>query len=317
MSRIALHIPFVLVATFAVACASPSSTAVSAPTGATQHAAPPKPERFFVWTRDDHAGPTTFTLDGQGHVLSTDAGVRLAARGAVWAYRAQTREVALEGCPDHDDQGNELPTRTQGNPGKLLHATLDRLDSEEVLELVPEGNHDGLGGFDEGAEVVATVGPYLFLKTSTWVYGCGAHGSTGVSADVWDVERGAPLFGNDREKLAAYLPADVIADLRARAEAAFPNDEVFRDKDGKLPVELTEIVPSYGPEGALELDARFTAPACYACSDGAWSSYSQSTLERIPAIPRALAAWASPPDAVKQFLKEHPGVTVGGWSGTQ
>ena len=43
---------------------------------------------------------------------------------------------------------------------------------------------------------------------------------------------------------------------------------------------MTELVPSFGHEGALELGIQFTAPTCYACTRGGWGSYSNPNRPR-------------------------------------
>lgn len=124
-----------------------------------------------------------------------------------------------------------------------------------------------------------------------------------AQGEVWDSEEGK-----------TKILGEQAAILRARAAAALPGAEGFFGGDGKHPLELTEIVPAFAPDASLTVSARFTGGACYACSDGEWSSYSVSSLQALSAPPAALAAWATPPAPVSTFAREHPDVLVGGWS---
>ena len=47
-------------------------------------------------------------------------------------------------------------------------------------------------------------------------------------------------------------------------------------------LELTELVPRFAPDGTLALGLQFTAPTCYACTRGGWSSYTKSTIVDTP-----------------------------------
>jgi hypothetical protein len=104
------------------------------------------------------------------------------------------------------------------------------------------------------------------------------------------------------------------AQTQARSVLGADEDVSAFAEDGELEVELTAILPSYDREGRLAVGMQFTAPSCYACSDGAWSSYSKSTTVAVPVLPEALRAWATAPAGVRAFARAHPELAVGGWS---
>ena len=85
--------------------------------------------------------------------------------------------------------------------------------------------------------------------------------------------------------------------------------------DDELP-RRTELLPDIGGarDGRLVIGRKFTAFACYACSDGDWSSYSRSVVLPSPRLPRSLAPFARLPEGLTRFRKENPTWPVGGFS---
>ena len=65
---------------------------------------------------------------------------------------------------------------------------------------------------------------------------------------------------------------------------------------------------------SLTVGLQFTAPTCYACTRGGWSSYTKSTVVDAVAIPALFAPFTSPPPAVRSFLRAHPDVEMKGFS---
>jgi hypothetical protein len=72
-------------------------------------------------------------------------------------------------------------------------------------------------------------------------------------------------------------------------------------------------VPVLDASGARFL-AQVTRESCYACGDGAWSSYTRSV--RVPAEPPAAIAGVARamPPAVRAFARARPDLELGGWS---
>jgi hypothetical protein len=313
-------LPFLALSSLAcfVACAS-SRAHVSAPVVArapTVRAPAPEP-RTLVWTTGPGGDRQTWKVDADGAVAARYDEVRLVAAGKVWAWRAEAEEVETAPCQNDDESGAEASAAVPPPAGSGMHATIARVDAtrtdvpggSDAVEVVAVAGGDGAQELEQHVELVATVGPYLFVRESTYAYTCGAHGNVGFAFTVWDAERqtnvGVGLADGAVESEGRALASKVLAaddDVSAFAE------------NGELEVELTEIVPTYGQEAQLSLAMQFTAPSCYACSDGAWSSYSKSTKRLAPIIPDALRAWAVAPEGVRAFARAHPELSLGGWS---
>jgi hypothetical protein len=283
------------------------------------HAPAPEP-RTLVWTTGPGGARQTWKVDAAGAAAARYDEVRFVAGGKIWAWHEGPEEVETTPCENDDESGSEASAAVPPPVGSGTRATIARVDAartdvgrapsvEDVVEVVAVAAGDGAQELNQHVELVATVGPYLFVRESTYAYTCGAHGNVAVAFTVWDAERQANIG-------VGLADGAVESEERALASKALAADDdvsAFAE-NSELEVELTEIVPNYGHDAQLSLAMQFTAPSCYACSDGAWSSYSKSTKRVAPLIPDALRAWAVAPDSVKAFARAHPELTVGGWS---
>jgi hypothetical protein len=281
--------------------------------------AAPEP-RALVWTTAPGGARQTWKVDAAGAALARYDEVRFVAGGRVWAWHEEPEEVETTPCENDDESGGEAFAAGPPPTGKGMRATLARVDGarsefagvagvDNVVEVVAVAGGDGAQELQQHVELVATVGPYLFVRDSTYAYTCGAHGNVAFAFTVWDAER----HTNVGVGLADGAVESEERALASKALAADDDVSAFAE-NGELEVELTELVPTYGQEAQLSLAMQFTAPSCYACSDGAWSSYSKSTRRAAPMIPDALRAWAVAPDGVQAFARAHPELAVGGWS---
>ena len=75
------------------------------------------------------------------------------------------------------------------------------------------------------------------------------------------------------------------------------------------PPTITEVLPVFDGH-RVAFDAQLTISACYACSDGLWSSYTRSVRLRTPAPP-VLAPYGDLPTSVSLFASHHSELTVG------
>ena len=300
------------VACFTLACVPRSNAAVAA---ADSSPATIHPPRTLVWTiqgqrqgqgdRDgqgDGANATTYVLADDGKVVSQAPGIRIWTAGTEWSSEATVETVPTTPCVG----GPELAAQ-EGNGLRVRLVAVD--GSQAPLELVVPSTDDQANEVDQSARLLASLGPYVFVEESTYAYTCGAHGNTGVTFSVWNVDerRKVDLLSDlpDRESLLA---------AGKRAIDARPDAVDFsRPQD---PPTLTELLPRIGPHGHIEAGALVTVPSCYACTDGGWSSYTVST--EVPTqLPWRLRALGQPPRALGLFADAHPQLTIGGYSVTR
>lgn len=263
----------------------------------------PKAERsLLVWVRDTTDEPSTFRIDEEGHVLERVDGIRIAIEGVEWRWqeeRITARTEAGEDCGSLDEGEAE-------SESFVTRASLSRVDDGSAQTIVaPPPPNDEASDYEHVVELVRSAGPLLFVRQSTYVYGCGAHGNLGAQAFVWDASR------NTEVELATEI--EKLEELRLQAT------RILSESDDAMPTEedevgLAELLPRFDAEGGFELALRFTGFACYACSDEDWSSYTKSVFLPAPALPEALAPHTELPAGVRAFLQEHPELELGGVS---
>jgi hypothetical protein len=272
----------------------------------------PQPEKgapateFFVWTREGEERTFTYHLDAAGRVVEELDGIVVATSAGPWQWQVEDRSVPTIPCEHYDEEGHVF-AGAPAEPGTATRASLRHVASG-AEQIIVEPGVDMMGNADikHDVGVIASLGPYLFVEESTYAYSCGAHGNTGVSTMIWDAATGATVA----------MPTD-LGSLEAPRGAAVEGltdeeDDVFAPSEADL--ELTEIVPRFARDGRLELGLQFTAPTCYACTRGGSGSYTKSTVVDAVATPALLAPFASPPPAVRIFLRAHPDFELKGWS---
>jgi hypothetical protein len=261
---------------------------------------------FYVWTREGEERTVTYRLDANGRAMEQLDGIVIAASDGPWQWQVEDRAVPTHPCEYYDEEGHVFAGNPT-DPGTATRASLRHLGSGDE-QLVIEPGVDLMGNADvkHDVGVIASLGPYVFIEESTYAYTCGAHGNTGVSTLIWNVIT----------RTAVDMPTD-LGELEAPRGAAQEgltddDDDLFAPSEQDL--ELTELVPRFARDGSLELGLQFTAPTCYACTRGGFSSYTKSTVVDAVATPALFAPFASPPPAVRAFLRAHPDFELKGWS---
>jgi hypothetical protein len=270
----------------------------------------PNENHAYVWTkRDDAEEPESVEVDAlTGREIAREPGIVIVAAGKKWRAEKQQHAVALASCKemfaaqgiDNDFEDGEIQ---EAHTSRLVFRSDAGPDEQQLTAFDREEDLVGtVGAFDADDEITGSVGPFVFVKRTTYSFACGAHGSTTVESLVWDLEHGVPV------NLAGELPVDPSLATEARAELG---DEVF--DLGEEP-ELTELVPRLTDDGRIVLDRQLTMGACYACSDGRWSSYSRSAILERASLPASLAAEAEVPVGVLAFRGTHPDLALAGFS---
>jgi len=260
-----------------------------------------------AWVREMDA-VRTVSLDASGNEIGTESGIVLATKGGVARVIKERVAVTTERCEEFDDQGDPLPRDQWGpaGPGEGTRLTLLLPGNRKVVLADPEAM-EGASEIDHTADVVASVGPYLFVRQSTYSYACGAHGATSAEAAVYDVERG--------EEVQLGPTATEEIELKKRASRAFVTDDDVDEPTPNDEVGITEARVDW-TGGRLGFAYQLTTSTCYACGDGAWSSYTKSVSLDAPSLPAALSGHREVPAPVKKWLAAHPGATLGGFTST-
>jgi hypothetical protein len=263
---------------------------------------------FLVWTREIDGRAVTHRIDEAGHEVETLEGIYIATPSGVWQWHQEELPAATMPCThDENEEGAPAKTPEPTEPGTVTRGSLvDVGNGAGQIVVEPEREETGAQELQHNVSLFASVGPYLFVEEATYAYTCGAHGNTNVSSLIWDVTQSA----------AVELPTDLGSLKAPRAQAirelSNEDDDLFPASEENL--DLTELVPSFGTDASLKLGLQFTAPTCYACGHGGWSSYTKSTIIAAPGVPDMLAPYATAPEAVRAYIAAHPDTDLGGWS---
>ncbi len=260
-----------------------------------------------VWTRPDPDKPTagktweevSYFLDSEAAPIAHAPGIRVVIQDRLYRVEREKR------------RGPKL-TCAMGEPNVIYP---ERLLERLVLVPEAEGVTIELAGFahaseadmpdKETHELMASLGPYLFIRTMSEV-GCGAHPFYGVAFRAVEMQNG---------KVVDVLPPEMFAhdnELLEGAKREFNKvaqaGETGSMRDGKVEIsdiETTLAIPTFSRAG-LGWSIQLTAAASWAGTYGGWSGYSRSVLLPAPRVPARFAAFAELGQRVAQFLTRRP-----------
>lgn len=275
-------------------------------------------------------GGVTLAIDSEGHVLGRAAAAYVATSDRVLRFEVTKRRVRRERCavfePPAEGEPSDLEPefvrdlieRSEAERRELLANPFREVDEAAFVDgrtgrrqVVAQFVEQDVGSdFQFVTRLRANVGSLVFLHTWEWSYLCGAHGSGGTRAEVFDL---------------ATLDASPVAlldtvDAKARAGALVLAEPVFAAQRAEWGGDATEetaepvaVEPRYRSDGSLEVRLRFATFAPYAFST-AWSSYSMDALGLLPTRPPALASAPNLPEVVLRVAQAEPRFTVRGFS---
>lgn len=296
---LALMLPPACVFLAALACFGCSQGPAAGSAGHRTPEALPRAHTLVWATPAEDGPPSTYALADDGETLSQRDGIRIGSAGTEWTCEVSVEPIATRAC----EEGPQQPAQ-EGRGVRVRLVPSDRARS--ALEIVAPSSGDQVNEIQQSARLLASVGPYVFVEESTFTYTCGAHGNTGVSFAVWNLDDGRQV------DLLSELPdrEHLLATGKSAIDAMPDAIDFSRPED---PPMITELLPRFGPRGRLETTALVTVASCYACTTGGWSSYTVSTQVPVP-LPWRLRGLGEPPRAVGLFTDAHPKLTVAGYS---
>lgn len=248
------------------------------------------PDDLLVWGLDanDHRTTVWLHAGGRGYeVLGRREGVVVSDGATLRAFDVKSRAVRNRSCGRgfHTDPSHAAEAR--------LVALVSREPARRLLAVdVPREQ----GQYDRGFSVEAGMGPLLLVNEYSYDFSCGAHGSSGTTAHVFDVRDGSTATLLSEEDLRAVTEAhsgEAMARLREElgADGTDPSEIMFSDAPRVVTLE-----PYLEDDGTVGVRYLFVVDTCYACGDGDWGSYLRGTWiesDRLPArlqgvyVPRA------------------------------
>ncbi len=270
----------------------------------------------LIWTMDRDDRITSHWLRGNRFgavILASREGLLFPMTDGIWEIETRTVDLPLCDCDTWTENGMEgsCPVSNETATGESI--VLVNLRNGDELSPVPSpdaANEEDPAYTDHsfGAGVIASVGPYLFIRSVKEVLACGAaHNSWSSQFTVFDVAR--------RETVEILTDEERSRILEEEQTAAF--NEVRTDNlvtvDRPEDLELTTIKPGLLPGVGLTIHYQFTADSSFADSDDNWGSYSRSVIVPARNFPEALAPYAALPPAMSTFAVFSDNTRLGGW----
>ncbi|WP_437611014.1 protein kinase [Sorangium sp. So ce834] len=266
------------------------------------------------WVTDGRNDETVWlTQDGDRvRVVARAPALILAAGEQVWIARRRKRAIRLldtsaltavmDRLRENDTSRDGLPiVEREIDDVVLINAASGNtlsLSAPTVDECAEEGSE--AFEFEQSIQLLASVGPYLFVRTGVHVNWGGAHPMYEATFRVIDLRSGADtelLTDTERVQLSREEGQHAMALLRQRYEDFLG--------EGEAP-ELTLFLLSYGHDGALSAEYQFTAPTAYVASDHRWSAYTCSELVHSPKIPASLGEYERAPQLLERHWAKTP-----------
>jgi len=247
----------------------------------------PEGESLFILAGDE-ASLGTYWVERKGratHWLGWSPNAIFAWNGGVWRAESEHHEGKTEGC-QIDPHAPEAP-----GTSTLEQLVLSRVDAPgRIQPLGPARLQSGGREVSAGSRLIGLLGPYLFIRSTTFVDGCGAHGNTTTSVSLIHL-------GTLRAPKLTLPPK-----LDSKAKAAVVSYKQESEHPGLPQFKWEATLPNF-TGGKLGATFVFVTDTDYVSSD--WGSYQHAVLIDGPPPPE-LAGLASVPALVTAFKCASP-----------
>jgi len=273
-------------------------------------------QTVVLWVEDSDKNTHSFLIEGNkygGSIWAMRPGILLLVNGQIREVVFDNVELPLCDCELWESEGMENSCPLAEEPATGTWPRLRDVKSGKLIDLLPPPSTDSdgevfLGEFSFGAEIIATIGPYLFLKYGDQSVACGAaHGSWFSDFFVYDMSKDKIVDIFSAEEKAAILSNEQQAAFAQIREDPAAHSMAAEDLD------FTLIKPTFVSGAGMTLNYQFTAEASFGDSDDNWGAYSRSVIVPAQSIPASLLMYAIIPPALSTFVALSPDIKVGGW----
>ncbi|RDV36741.1 hypothetical protein DV096_16765 [Bradymonadaceae bacterium TMQ3] len=240
----------------------------------------------------------TRVYDGLGSQHSAFAGLVVPGATGMWRWEEGSRQVAQPDCGCVSEQMMEgaeaadpkaCMTDRAVITGRFINDTTGESWAPEETTMAPDDRW-----WEVSMTPVGAVGSVGLVTLCVDSYYCGAaHPGVECEQIAMDFSGGQPVKV-ELEALSAALGAESFEGLKLGLE----EDVEVAAEDA----ELVALSPSWdAEEGRLMAEQHYAFGACYACSDGEWSSYTVSTYVAERPL-KVEVAGERPPQGLRDLL---------------
>ncbi len=268
-----------------------------------------------VWIEDDNGQKASFWIHGKNYefgIVAMHPEMVFPIGESLWLWQAS--DEALPHCDWaawrlQDFKGDCPPNMEPAARTGIVFRNLNT-GEEEKLELGPQidfGRPDKISEFGSEVELIASVGPYLFIRYGERGHSCIA----GESLQT----RGFVVFD-----LETMQVTDILSDSERKRIEKNEQKTAFQIMSGDNLVsvlspeelELTAIVPTYHPSYGVALSYQFSKAVTF----GGQHSGAYSRQISVPAqtLPKKLVPFLLLPQVVHNFMINTMDTRFGGWT---
>jgi hypothetical protein len=270
-----------------------------------------------VWIEDESGKKTSYWIQGKNYefgIVAMHPELVFPIGESLWLW--QENEVVLPLCDCNawrlqDFKGACPDTLETGSRTVILFTNLNT-GEEETLEIGPNidfSRADKIGEFSSEVELLASVGPYLFIQYREEAYTCMAGDSLQTQGFiVFDMETRQVtdiLSDSERKK---------IAENEQKTAFEIMSDDNLVSVRGAEDLELTGIIPSYHPSYGAAISYQFSKSVELQGRGGEKSgAYSREISVPARTLPKTLMPFLLIPHVVHSFMINTYDTRFGGW----
>ena len=225
----------------------------------------PTSEHYLVWWGVEEGGYSTALVRARNEdpeVLAEGSGLFIAAGESIWSWEERTQSSAQIDCACQMEARGEGDESDCSVSRDVVSAELLEVDGSRSIDAFPV-QEEYEGEVEPNPNVLGSTGPILMSADCHYGYFCGAHGSVECQYKAWNLATGESVTAD--QIVRPLSQADQVGLLNEE-----PRDELVTPD---TLIGLVEVRPRWGDSGDVRLEALYAASACYACTDGEWSSY--------------------------------------------
>jgi hypothetical protein len=267
-----------------------------------------------VWIEDDNGQKASFWIHGKNYefgIVAMHSEMVFPIGESLWLWQESDETLPLCDCAVwrlQDFKGDCPPSLEPAARTVIVFTNLDT-GEEEKLELGPQidfGRPDKISEFGSEVELMASVGPYLFIRY-------GERGHSCIAGESLQTQ-GFIVFN-----LETMQVTDILSDSERKSIAKNEQKtafEIMRGDNlvsvlGPEEMELTAIVPTYHPSYGVALTYQFSKSVTF----GGQHSGAYSRQISVPAqtLPKKLVPFLLLPQVVHNFMFNTMDTQFGGW----
>ena len=268
-------------------------------------------DEWIVWTRGEDGTLRTLIIAETGgadaRLVGAGNGAWVGTEEGGWNFTHVDHTVKRRSC---ECELAAEPARDSDACTEPVHVSVGVWRAHPRQRVIATGAPEELSEYISGLAVSleGTVGPFAFITLCEETFACGAHPNQTCRQRIVDLR--------DVSEVSAAAVVDTMPstqEMLGIVREAYEDEQEAEDIAPDA-VSLTHVAPLYESGALPHVEEQYTGPACYACSDGLWDSYTVSTRRTVDQFGGPVAAWLADNDAPPQAVWSLADAVVGGWS---